>query len=149
VENGSAEGLNALAWGLVTCPVAELRDPAAAIAFARKAVGLTPKAGGHWNTLGIALYRAGDWKEAVAALQKSMELRKGGDSNDWFFLAMTYWQLGDKEQAHKWYAQAVQWMDKNQPRDVELRHFRAEAAALLGIRDVSTTKAKELSPKKE
>jgi tetratricopeptide (TPR) repeat protein len=127
--------LNRLAWFLATCPVAELRDPAGAVACARKAVGLSPKAGDHWNTLGVALYRAGDWKEAVAALQKSMDLRKGGDSNDWFFLAMAQWQLGDKEQACKWYDQAVQWMEKHKPQDEELRRFRAEAAALLKVED--------------
>ena len=62
-----------------------------------------------------------------------MELRKGGDSNDWFFLAMAHWQLSDKEQARKWYDQAVEWMEKNKPEDEELLRFRAEAAALLGL----------------
>ena len=42
-------------------------------------------------------------------------------------------QLGDKQTAHKWYAQAVEWMDKNQPANEELRRFRAEAAELLGV----------------
>jgi len=56
-----------------------------------------------------------------------MELRKGGDSLDWFFLAMTRWQLGDKQEARKWYDKAVQWMEKNQPKDEELIRFRAEA----------------------
>ena len=70
---------------------------------------------------------AGDWKAAIAALEKSMELRKGGDSNDWFFLAMAHWQLGEKDKAREWYDRAVQWMDKNQPKNEELRRFRAEA----------------------
>ena len=30
--------------------------------------------------LGKAHYRAGQWQDAVAALQKALELRKGGDS---------------------------------------------------------------------
>ena len=62
------------------------------------------------------------------ALQKACELRAGGDSVDWFFLAMARWQLGDKEQAVAWYDRAVQWMEKNQPRNEELIRFRAEAA---------------------
>ena len=57
-----------------------------------------------------------------------MELRKGGDSFDWFLLAMSHWQLGDKEEARTWYDRAVEWMDKNQPENEELRRFRAEAA---------------------
>ena len=31
------------------------------------------------------------------------------------------------------YDRAVQWMDKNQPKNEELRRFRAEAAQLLGL----------------
>jgi serine/threonine-protein kinase len=148
IENGSAEALNDLAWHLAACPIAELRDPAEAVACARKAVRLRPKAGEHWNTLGVALYRAGDWKEAVAALQKSMELRKGGESNDWFFLAMARWQLGDKQQGRQWYDRAVRWMDQHQPQDPELGCFRAEAAALLGLKDPPAPKEKQgTSPK--
>jgi tetratricopeptide (TPR) repeat protein len=82
-----------------------------------------------------AHYSAGDWKAAIEALKKSMELRKGGDSFDWFFLAMAHWQLGEKEQARKWYDQAVQWMQKHAPQDADLKHFRAEAATLLGVAD--------------
>jgi hypothetical protein len=29
----------------------------------------------------------------------------------------------------------VEWMDKNQPTDEELRRFRAEAAELLGLKE--------------
>ncbi len=35
--------------------------------------------------------------------------------------------------ARKWFGQAVQWMEKKQPRNEELRRFRAEAEGLLGI----------------
>jgi tetratricopeptide (TPR) repeat protein len=126
---------NDLAWLFATCPNSELRDPGRAVELAKKAVGLAPKEGSHWNTLGVAYYRAGDWKSAVDALTKSMELREGGDSNDWFFLAMAHWQLGDKSQARSWYGKAVPWMAKNQPKDEELIRFRAEAAALLEAND--------------
>ena len=89
-----------------------------------------------WNTLGVALYRAGEWKEAVEALGKSMELSKGGDSFDWFFLAMTHWQLGDRNHARTWYDRANEWMYKNQPKNDDLLQFRAEASALLGVTDL-------------
>ena len=62
-----------------------------------------------------------------------MSLSKGGDSFDWFFLAMANWQLGNKELARQWYDRAIQWMDKNQSQDAELRRFRAEAGKLLGL----------------
>jgi tetratricopeptide (TPR) repeat protein len=99
-----------------------------------KAVELEPKQGISWNTLGVALYRAGDWKAAIEALNKSMELRNGGDSSDWFFLALAHWQLGKQEEARKWYEKAVEWMEKNQPEDQELRRFRNEAEDALGMK---------------
>ena len=95
----SAEAHNDLAWLLATCPEAEIRDPGRAVELAKKAVELTPKQGNHWNTLGVAQYRVGDSKAAIEALTQSMGLRKGGDSNDWFFLAMARWQLGDQAEA--------------------------------------------------
>jgi serine/threonine protein kinase/Flp pilus assembly protein TadD len=128
-----AQAYNDLSWILATCPTPRLRDPRRAVESAKKAVELAPRDGGFWNTLGIAQYYAGNWKEAVAALEKSMPFRKGGDSNDWFFLAMAYWQLGEKEKARQWFDRAVQWMDKNMPKDQELGRFRAEAAELLRI----------------
>jgi hypothetical protein len=46
---------------------------------------------------------------------------------------MAHWHLGDKDEARKCYNQGVQWMEKNQPENEELRRFRAEAAELLGV----------------
>ena len=89
-----------------------------------------------WNTLGVALYRAGEWKSAIEALTKSMVLLPGqNESFNTLFLAMAHGQLGDKPQGHSWYDKAVKWMDKNQPKDEELIRFRAEAAALLGVNE--------------
>ena len=81
----------------------------------------------------MAQYRAGDWKEAIAALEKSTSFAPRRRWLNWFFLAMAHWQLGDKDEARKWYDKGVEWMDKNQPKNEELRRFRAEAAELLGI----------------
>jgi serine/threonine protein kinase/tetratricopeptide (TPR) repeat protein len=125
--------LNKLAWALATDPVPTRRDPGRAVSVAKEAVEMNRQEGNYHNTLGIALYRAERWKESVATLEKSMELRKGGSSDDWFFLAMAHWKLGEKDKARQWYDRAVQWMDKNQPKNEELRRFRAEAAELLGL----------------
>ena len=48
---------------------------------------------------------------------------------------MAHWQLGEKHKARKWYDRAVAWMDKNQPKDEELRRFRAEAAQLMNFEE--------------
>ena len=54
--------------------------------------------GAFWNTLGVANYRAGQWKAAVEALEKSLQLQRD-NAWDLFFLAMAHWQLGDREAA--------------------------------------------------
>jgi tetratricopeptide (TPR) repeat protein len=133
LQPASPVGNNNAAWFLATCADPKFRDPSRAVKLAQKATELAPMEGTYWNTLGAAHYRAGNWKEAIAGLEKSMELRKGGDSFDWFFLAMAHWKLGEKEKARTRFDQAVEWMDKHQPRDEELRRFRAEAAELLGV----------------
>jgi hypothetical protein len=47
---------------------------------------------------------------------------------------MAHWQLGKKEEACKWNDKAVAWMEKNRPKDEELKLFRAEAEELLGMK---------------
>ena len=71
---------------------------------------------------------------------------KGGISHDWFFLAMSHWQLGDKKQARQWYDQAVAWMDKHMPQNEELIRFHAEAAEVLG--EKSPPPRREVAPSK-
>ena len=62
-----------------------------------------------------------------------MERQNGGNCTDWFFMAMAHGRLGNEHDAQKWYGQAVEWMEKNDPDDESLRRLRAEAAELLGI----------------
>jgi eukaryotic-like serine/threonine-protein kinase len=109
----------------------KVRDPGRAIQLANKATEVAPEESMYWNMLGMAYYRAGNWKAAIEALDKSMQLRKGGDSFDWYFLAMAHWQLGEKDKARQRYEQAVQWREKNQPTNDELRRFQAEAAEVV------------------
>src|SRR5439155_1257025 len=71
LDPNSAVEHNDLAWVLATCPDAKFRNPGRAVELAKKAVALAPKEGNHWNTLGVAHYRAGDWKAATASLEKS------------------------------------------------------------------------------
>ena len=117
----------------------------------------------------MAYYRAGDWKAAIAALEKSMELNKGGDSFDWFFLAMAKWQSGEKDAAREWYDKPVEWMQKdkpeymrgtffirnkyfshkNKPDHEALIRFGSEAAEVLGVNAATFRKALalQLNPK--
>jgi serine/threonine protein kinase len=133
LDPDNAEVQDRLARLLATCPAPRLRDARQAVDLAKKAVARAPRNGAFWNTLGIAQYRAQEWRAAVASLEKSMQLRKGGDASDWFFLAMAHWRSGAKDKAREWYDRAVRWVEKNRPKDEELGRFRAEAAALLGL----------------
>jgi tetratricopeptide (TPR) repeat protein len=133
LEPENAGMLNGLAWWLATATDSKFCDPDRAIKHAKKATELAPKSGDCWNTLGVAYYRAGDWKSALAALEKSMEFRKGGTGFDWFFLAMAHARLGDKEKARQWYARATHWMEKNKTHDADLLRVRAEATHVLGV----------------
>jgi tetratricopeptide (TPR) repeat protein len=119
---------------LANCPDTSLRDPKRAVELAREAVELAPRSAWSWQVLGWVRYRTGAWKDSIAALEKSIELREdGGDSFQWFFLAMAHWQVGNNEQAHKWYDRAVEWADSIRPADAQLLRFRADAAELLGL----------------
>jgi hypothetical protein len=60
---------------------------------------------------------------------------KGGDAAQWFFLAMAYWKLGEKDKARAWYDRAAAWMDKHHPNSGDLRRFRAEAAQVLELKE--------------
>jgi tetratricopeptide (TPR) repeat protein len=130
-EPGYAEAHNYLAWMLVTCPDVRLRNPEEAAKLAEKAVELAPQEGSYLNTLGIAQYRAGDFAAARDTLQKSMAARDGGDCNDWFFLAMTEWQLEKHDAARNWYGKAADWMKEHDSRDGQLVSFRDEAKRLI------------------
>jgi tetratricopeptide (TPR) repeat protein len=126
--------LKNLASLLATCPDLKVRDPKRSVEFAKQVVDLAPTEGNNWNTLGTAHYRAGDWKAAIETLLKADELYGGRMfSANAFFLAMAHWQRGEKEQALKWYAPALVWMEKYAPKDAHLLRFRAEAASLLGL----------------
>jgi WD40 repeat protein/serine/threonine protein kinase len=123
--------LNEEAWALALSARPTRRDLARAVALASKAVAKAPQQRVYWKTLGIAQYRAGDWKAAADALERA--LPPDGDSVVGFFQAMASWQLKDREQARQRFVAAVGWRGKAGVPDEDFRRFRNEAAALLGL----------------
>jgi tetratricopeptide (TPR) repeat protein/serine/threonine protein kinase len=121
------------AWILATRADVRLRDPREALALAIKAVQLDPADPLNYGCLGVAHYRTGNWKAAVPALEKFVQLSGGGDGSGWFFLAMAHWQLGNKPEARRWYDKAVEWMSRLEESDEEMNRFQQEAAELLKI----------------
>jgi serine/threonine protein kinase/Flp pilus assembly protein TadD len=119
-----------------------VRTQPKAVEMARKAVYLDPGIKDNWNTLGIALYYAGDWRGAIEALQQALRLRptalayrcETDDCMCRFFLAMSHWRLGNKPQAREMYGDAVEWLEKNRYDNLGLRRFQTEAAEVLGIK---------------
>jgi tetratricopeptide (TPR) repeat protein len=136
VEMGlsDANALNEFAWNLVAARDVEPALAALAVKAAQQATTVAPNDAMIRNTLGVALYRAGKWEDAVGSLAKAEELTPERSlAFNGFFLAMAHWQLDHKEEARKWYDRSVEWMEKNQPKNEELVRFRAEAEQLLGI----------------
>ena len=113
-----------------------------------------PNNGPIWHTLGVALYRAGRWEEARAALCKSDELC-GPTAYVDFYLSMVYARLGNTVQARAAYDRGCELLrdwdpqvagdggERNLeqlPSEMQFRGvlglfsgFQKEAAELLGI----------------
>jgi tetratricopeptide (TPR) repeat protein len=138
----NARAHNDLAWLLATCPEARFRDPKEAVAHAERAVELSPKTADFRSTLGVARYRMGDGKAAIAGLGTAVELRSPSDLSagcvDAFFLAMVHEQQGNRPEARKWFDRGVEWLEKGRERLArdptraeELRRFRREAEEVL------------------
>jgi tetratricopeptide (TPR) repeat protein len=128
-----------LAWLLANCPDSQVRDPREAIRLARRGIDLVPEDGHIWQALGMAYYRAGEWTSAVAALDRAMALRGGGEATDQFFMAMAQWRLSHCDQARSCYKRAIQQLEGRTNRagrsagDSETDNLGAEAADLLGL----------------
>jgi serine/threonine protein kinase/tetratricopeptide (TPR) repeat protein len=125
----------ASAWFLATRPDADRKDLDRAIELATPLAGPNPT----WNeaivALGVAQYRAGDWKAAAATLARVAPLDRGPQNGAGFFQALAHWQLGERDKALGLYRQAVGWTVQYRPKDRELLRFSAEAARLLGLNE--------------
>jgi tetratricopeptide (TPR) repeat protein len=132
LHEGQQAVLNNLAWYLVNAPNPAARNARRALELARKAVEISPKSWECWNTLGVALFRNGDWEAANKALMTAQEKNPGANAFDGYFLAMTLWHQGKRQAARRWLEQAEDWRLRNRPEDLELLRFRTEAEQLVG-----------------
>jgi tetratricopeptide (TPR) repeat protein len=111
------------------------RNPGLALELTRSAFELCPNDRAILNTLGVAQYRNGLYREAIATLEKSLEAGKGQfDGFDLFFLAMCHARLGNAARARDSHERAVRWAEgKDLPPRLkkELQAFRAEAEEVL------------------
>ena len=81
--------------------------------------------------------------QAAGDLEKAMQLGRGRQAHNCFFLAMAHWQRKEWEKARQWYDRAIRWIEKNKPDDPGILQFRAEAAQLLGLADAKAPVKKD------
>jgi uncharacterized protein HemY len=113
--------------------VPAIRDAARAVELAKKAVKLEPNREGYWDTLGVALYRSGDWDGAAEALRRSRELMGRDDPGTVLVLAMAQWRRGRPDEARALFDEAATPLRRPGATVTdEQSQFLGEASALLG-----------------
>jgi WD40 repeat protein len=138
IELDSGHGLacNGLSWLMSTGP-SRFRDSQQAVTLARRAVERHPEIAIYRNTLGVALYRAGLFAEAIQDLERSLSMAAGqSDAFDLYFLAMAHFRLKNPETARELLERAERWFDQNRANLpagwlAELQDFQAEARAIV------------------
>jgi uncharacterized protein HemY len=129
-----ALALSSLARRLLIEPVGG-SDPVRALVLSRRAVALEPEICQFRNTLGLAQYRNGFWREAVTTLEANLAAGQGQwDGFDLFVLAMCHHRLGDAMKATTCHSRAIDWRHAQKGLSAketrELSAFQAEAEAL-------------------
>jgi WD40 repeat protein/tRNA A-37 threonylcarbamoyl transferase component Bud32 len=130
------ERLNQRSWPVVSQPGLTASAYQRALCQAREACRLAPGDGSLLNTLGVALYRVGDYAEAVKTLSQSDQLNqvtyKASVPGDLAFLAMAQHRLGQREQAQATLARLRETMMQTRwAANTEGQGFLREAEALL------------------
>jgi serine/threonine protein kinase/WD40 repeat protein len=131
-----AESCNNLAWELIA-GARSSRDPARAVPLASRAVSMSPDTETYVNTLGVALYRAGRYTEAIPRLERSLAANNNlSVPSDLFGLAICHAKRGERARARGYFERAMAWVKANPELSarlkVELNGFRAEAEEVLG-----------------
>ena len=152
--------VKSVAWYCVLAPEA-VADQEALVRLAERVLALHPERGKERSdalkTLGAALYRAGQFEEAIRRLDESIQTRgAGGDPEGFAFLA--HHRSGHRDQAERWLTKLV----ASQPRDgfefsqdevvirMEIRILHREAESLiLGSRASAPPNAPSAPTKQE
>jgi tetratricopeptide (TPR) repeat protein len=135
-QEAQIELLNTTSWMIVRTAGGEAVAIRRAVNSARLATAVVPGNGFWLNTLGIALYRSGNYEEAMGVLERSDALNAtviaGGHPADSAFLAMAAHQLGRSERARTQLERLrVQAGGPGFSEDPEVAGFMREALALL------------------
>jgi WD40 repeat protein len=128
--------LNNLSWAVVLRRNAAAGDYAVALDRARVACSLEPNSGCYVNTLAAALYRCGQFEDALKTLTLSDEINSASASGrrpeDVAFLAMTQFKLGRQEKGRALLADLRQLMKQLAwSRNTEAQGLLLEATELI------------------
>ncbi|MFI5460434.1 MAG: protein kinase [Isosphaerales bacterium] len=134
-----------LAQLLAYFPGTPVYDPPRAVKLAQEAIKLVPERASYRKTLGKALYRAGNWRASIDAMEEAMHCKDGGklDPTDRFLMAMAHWRLGEKDTARTQFHEATAEMAKHESQDEVSLRLRDQAAALFGLAGGTPTEVKE------
>ncbi len=105
--------------------------------MAEKAVGLAPRNPLYRNTLGVAYYRAGRYRDTIRTLEPHLERQRDQFlAWDLYFLAMSYHRVGENTRANEYRHWATRWSHsrKDLSRDLvrELSAIQEEVATVFG-----------------
>jgi tetratricopeptide (TPR) repeat protein len=128
--------LNNTSWSIVVNPDRRPEEYRRALQYAEAACRLVPQESTFVNTLGVARYRAGQYREALDDLNRSLKFnapRFGGPiPADLAFIAMVQHRLGQAAEARTTLEQLREVMKKRPwSADNESKAFVAEAAVLI------------------
>ncbi len=121
---------NELAWVLLFSP-SQLRDSAEALRLASHAMSMAPDNANYRNTLGVAYYREGRYREATDCLSKNLTSQQDdGLPFDLYFLAMSHFQLGDQERGRELLVWADRWTEELASRNELSAGYREELESI-------------------
>ncbi len=124
------------------------KDWRAAAELWSRAAAANPTEGRYWSRLGNAHVELGDYRRAIPALAKAVELGYGAPENNAYNIAVAYGHLGDKEDALRWLekAYAMQFILFDLPakeKALDFLHGEPRFQALVPIADVSKMSREE------
>ena len=129
----SPSELNTRSRDMVKSPAGSLEDYRKALKMAEAAARITPWDLDILNTLGVAQYRAQDYADALATLERCENKRTKPAAKDLALIAMAHFKLGHAEQARSALDQVRRIMkDPDLAARAELQSFLHEAESLIG-----------------
>ncbi|HXL80080.1 MAG TPA: tetratricopeptide repeat protein [Pyrinomonadaceae bacterium] len=118
------------------------KDWKAAAGYWASVVAANPVNARFWEQFAQSLYQSKDYKQAIPAYQKALELGAGFPSNQAYNIACCYALLGDKEAALKWLEKAFEIGFRDlelaqKDSDLQSLHDNPRYLKLVGLDDVS------------